>query len=157
MLNQMAQSEGTKAMVVTLETSMGHVHVVGERIINQKTIASKMQDVTSVTCKGIWQKCACQSNQAPQHPYTNVYNKLIILRRLQLVTLTFLFSDFMISRRNHLLWMCVFKVPTLLLDVNTGAAVTLFSVETYREHFPNMPMQETSLQLTMYSKDKLKV
>ena len=115
MLNQMAQSEGTKAMVVTLETSMGHVHVVGERIINQKTIASKMQDFTSVTSKGTWQKCAGQSNQAPQHPYTNVHNKLIILRRLQLVTLTFLFSNFMISRRNRSLRICVFKVPTLLL------------------------------------------
>ena len=45
----------------------------------------------------------------------------------------------------------------LTFEVNTGAAVTLFSEETYREHFPNMPMQLTSLQLTMYSKDQLKV
>ena len=115
MLNQMAQPEGTKAMVVTLETSMGCVYIVGRRIINQKTIALKMQDVTSVTSKGTWQNGAGQSNQAPQHPYANVHNKLIMLRRLQVVTLTFLFSNFMISRRNRLLWICVFKVPTLLL------------------------------------------
>ena len=79
-------------MVMTLETSMECVHVVGERIIKQKSVISKMQDVTSVTSKGTWQKCAGQSNQAPQHPYANIHNKLIMLRRLQLVTLTFLFG-----------------------------------------------------------------
>ena len=45
----------------------------------------------------------------------------------------------------------------LMFEVNTGTAVTLISEETYREHFPNMPMHETSLQLTMYSKDQLQV
>ena len=42
MLNQTARPEGTKAMVVTLETSMECVHVVGERIIKQKIVISKM-------------------------------------------------------------------------------------------------------------------
>ena len=45
----------------------------------------------------------------------------------------------------------------LTFEVNTGAAVTLIFEETYRKHFLNMPMQETSLQLTMYSKYQLQV
>ena len=40
----------------------------GVRIIKQKTVATKMQGVTSVASKGTWQKCAGQSNQVAQHP-----------------------------------------------------------------------------------------
>ena len=81
---------------------MACVHVVGGRIIKQKTVATKMQDVTSVASKGTWQKCAGQSNQVAQHPQPNVFSRLITLRRLQLVTLTFLFTKYMISRQDRL-------------------------------------------------------
>ena len=40
-----------------------------------------------------------------------------------------------------------------MFEVDTGEAVAVISEETYREHFPNMPMHETSLQLTTYSKN----
>ena len=63
----------------------------GGRIIKQKTVATKMQGVTSVASKGTWQKCAGQSNQVAQHPQPNVFSRLITLR-LQLVSLAFLFT-----------------------------------------------------------------
>ena len=41
----------------------------------------------------------------------------------------------------------------LTFEVDTGAAVTIISEETYRGHFSNTSMQATSLQLTTYTKD----
>ena len=38
-----------------------------------------------------------------------------------------------------------------MFEVDTGAAITLISEETYREHFPNMPMHETSLRTAKIS------
>ena len=46
---------------------------------------------------------------------------------------------------------------TLKFEVDTGAAVTLISEETYTRNFSNTPLQETSLQLTTYTKDQLQV
>ena len=85
--------------------------------------------------KDTWQKCA---GQAPQHPHANVHNKVIMLRRLQLVTPIFLSSKFMISTQDHFAMDLCIKGTTLIIEVDTGAIVTLISEETYRRHFLNI-------------------
>ena len=46
---------------------------------------------------------------------------------------------------------------TLKFEVDTGAAIILISEETYTRNFSSTPLQETSLQLTTYTKDRLQV
>ena len=80
------------------------VHVAGGEIIKQKTVATEMYDVTSVTSQGTWQECAGQSSPAHQHPQAdNVRSKLITLRELQIVTVTIPFSKYTASCQDHLL------------------------------------------------------
>ena len=46
---------------------------------------------------------------------------------------------------------------TLNFEVDTGAAVTLISEETYRKHFPRKSLQKTSLRLKTYTNDQVHV
>ena len=45
----------------------------------------------------------------------------------------------------------------LTFEVDTGAAVTLISEETYRQNFPGKPLQKSSLQLRTYTNNPVQV
>jgi len=45
----------------------------------------------------------------------------------------------------------------LVFEVDTGAAVTLISEQTYKEHCHNKPLQASPLQLKTYTEERLQV
>ena len=49
------------------------------------------------------------------------------------------------------------ETQPLQMELDTGAAVTLMSEQTYRTMFPDTPLQETKTTLKMYSREPLKV
>ena len=52
--------------------------------------------------------------------------------------------------------LCV-EGTTLMFEVDTGAAVTLVSEETYKRHFPSKTLQRSSMRLKTYTEEQVQV
>ena len=117
-----------------------------------------MQDITNVASKGTWQICRLKQPSTTTLPAqcSQQTNYNYIDKAPTSNSDIFIYQVHDKQTRPFNIDLCIQGI-TLKFEVDTGAPVTLISKETYRGNCINIPLQETSLQLTTYTKDQLQV